>query len=84
MERSSTLGSNEGKHAIRHISGTDNPDLNAFKNSSSFAYFDDIQSQRFLETKQPPFSITKHSTFQCLDHYDTYPRKQVPKSCDLH
>ena len=67
MERSSTLVPNEGKHAIQNIYGTDNPDLNAFKHSSSFAYFDYIQNQRFLETKQPPFSITKHNTFQCLD-----------------
>ena len=58
----------ECKHAIRHLNGTNNPQLNAFNYSNSFTFFNDIQKQRLLETKQPPFRITKLNTF----HYGAF------------
>ena len=56
------------KHAIRHLKGTDNPQHNAFAYSNSFPFFEDFQKQRLLETKQPPFRITKSNTF----HYGAF------------
>ena len=63
MERPRTLDPTECKHDIRHIYGTDNSQLNAFDYSTSFTFFDDIQKQRLLETKQPAFRIPKLNTF---------------------
>ena len=63
MERPRTLDPTECKHAIRHLNGTNNPQLDAFKYSNSFTFSGDIQKQRLLETKQPPFRITKLNTF---------------------
>ena len=40
-----------------------NPQLDAFKYANSFIFFNDIQKQRLLETKQPLFHITKLNTF---------------------
>ena len=41
MERPRTLDPTECKHhdAIRHLNGTDNPQLNAFEYSNSFSFF---------------------------------------------
>ena len=50
-------------YKYRQLNRTDNPQLNAFEYSNSFTFFDDIQKQRPLETKQPPFRITKPNTF---------------------
>ena len=58
MERPRTLDPTECKHATRHLNGTINHQLDAFNYSNSFTFFDDIQKQRLLETKQPPFRIT--------------------------
>ena len=44
---------------IRHLNGTNNPQLDAFNYSNSFTFFNYIQKQRLLETKHPPFCITK-------------------------
>ena len=63
MERPRTLDPTEWKQAIRHLNGTDKPHFNAFDCSNSFNFFDDIQKQRLLETKQPPFRIAKLNTF---------------------
>ena len=68
MERPRTLDPTECKHAIRHLNGTNNPQLDAVNYSNSFTFFDDIQKQRLLETKQPPFRITKFNTF----HYGAF------------
>ena len=68
MERPRTLDPTECKHAIRHLNGTNNPQLDAFNYSNSFTFFNDIQKQRLLETKQPPFRITKLNTF----HYGAF------------
>ena len=68
MERPRTLYPTECKHAIRHLNGTNNPQLDAFKYSNSFTFFNDIQKQRVLETKQPPFRIFKLNTF----HYGAF------------
>ena len=68
MERHRTLDPTECKHAIRHLNGTNNPQLDAFNYSNSFTFFDDIQKQRLLETKQTPFRITKLNTF----HYGAF------------
>ena len=73
MERPLTLDPTECKHDIRHLNGTNNPHLDAFNYSNSFTFFIDIQKQRLLETKQPPFRITKLNHFHygafgfCLD-----------------
>ena len=63
MERSRILDPTENKHAIRHSNGTDNPQFNAFDCSNSFTFFDDIQKQCLVETKQSLFRITKLNTF---------------------
>ena len=55
IERPHTLKSTECKHAIRHLNATDNPQPNAFEYSNFFIFFDDIQKQRFFETKKPLF-----------------------------
>ena len=68
MERPSTLDPTECKHAIRHLNGTNDPQLDAFNYTNSFTFFNDIQKQRLLETKQPPFRITKLNTF----HYGAF------------
>ena len=65
MERPRTFDPTECKHAIRHLNGTNYPQLDAF---NSFTFFDDIQKQRLLETKQPPFRITKLNSF----HYGAF------------
>ena len=49
---------------ICHPNDTVNPQLNAFDYSSTFTFFKDIQKQRLLGTKQPPFRVTKFNTFQ--------------------
>ena len=63
MERPRFLNPTECKHAIRHLNGSDDPELNAFDYSNSFTFFNDIQTQRLLVTEQPPFQITKLNTF---------------------
>ena len=68
MERPRTLDPTECKHAIRHLNGTHNPQLDAFNYSNSFTFFNDIQKQRLLETKQPPFRIAKLNTY----HYGAF------------
>ena len=70
MERPRTFDPTEFKDAIRHLNGTDDPQLNAFDYSNSFTFFDDIQNQRRLETKQPPFRKTKLNTF----HFGAFAR----------
>ena len=70
MERPRTVGPTECKHAIRHLNGNDNPQFSAFECSNSFTFFDDIQNQHPLETKQPPFRITKLNTL----HYGAFAR----------
>ena len=64
MEHPRTLDPTECKHAIRHLNGTNNPQLDAFNYSNSFTFFNDIQKQRLLETKQPPFRNTKLNNYQ--------------------
>ena len=64
MKRPRTLEPTQGKLAIRNLNGTKNPQLDAFNYSNSFTLFDVIQKQRLLETRQPPFRITKLNTFQ--------------------
>ena len=50
MERPRAFDPTECKHANRHLTGTDNPQLNAFDHSTSFAFFaQDIQKQNLLE-----------------------------------
>ena len=63
MERPRTLDPTECKHAIRHLNGTNNPQLDAFKYTNSFTFSNNIQKQCLLETKQPTFRITKLNTF---------------------
>ena len=55
MERPRTLDPTECKHAIRHPTGTDNIQPNAFPYDNSVTFFDDIQTKRLLETKHPVF-----------------------------
>ena len=50
MERPRTLDPKECKHAIRHLDGTDKPQLSAFDYKNSFTFFGDIPKQRLLET----------------------------------
>ena len=38
MERPNTLDPTKCKHAVRHLNGTDNPQLNAFDYSKSFIF----------------------------------------------
>ena len=64
MERLCTLDPTECNHVIHHSNGTENTQLIAFDYSNSFTLFDAIQKQRILETKQPPFRITKLNLFQ--------------------
>ena len=68
MEPPCTLDPTECKHDIRHLNGTNNPQLDAFNYPNSFTFFNDIQKQRLLETKQPILRITKLSTF----HYGAF------------
>ena len=68
MERPRTLDNTECKRAIPHLNGTNNPQLDAFSYTNSFTFFNDVQNQRLLETKQPPFRITKLNTF----HYGAF------------
>ena len=63
MERSRTLDSTDCKHAIRHLNGTDSPQLNACDYSSSSTSFDDTQRQRLPNTKQTFFHVTKLNTY---------------------
>ena len=63
MESPRTLDLTESKHTIRHLNGTDNPQLKAFDYSNSFTFFDDIQKQRLLETKQPPLEYLNLTHF---------------------
>ena len=63
-ERPRTLDFTEYERAIRRLNGTDNPQLNAFDYRNSWTFFDDIQRQRLLETRQSPFRITKLNIFQ--------------------
>ena len=63
MERPRNLDPTECKHAIRHLNGTNNPQLDAFNYSNSFTFFDDIRKQRLLETKQPLFVLLNKTTF---------------------
>ena len=63
MERTRTLDPTESKHAIRHLIGTENLQLIAFDYRNSFTFFDDIQNNAFVETKETSFPITKLSTF---------------------
>ena len=89
MERPRTLDPTECKHAIRHLNGTHNPQLDAFNYSNSFTFFNDIQKQRLLETKQPPFRITKLNIYHygafLMDHQFTISIKlnSERKSCLL-
>ena len=68
MERPRTLDPTECRHAIRHLNGTNDPQLDAFNYSNYFTLFNDIQKQRLLEIKQPPFRISKLNTF----HYGAF------------
>ena len=68
MERRRILDPTEYKQAIRHLNGTDNSQFNAIDYNNSFTFFDDIQKQRLLETKQPPFRILMLNTF----HYGAF------------
>ena len=68
MERLRTFDPTECKHAIRHLNITKIPQLDVFNSSNSFTFFNDIQKQRLLETKQPPFRIIKLNTF----HYGAF------------
>ena len=63
MERPRNLDNTECKRAIPHLNGTNNLQLDAFSYTNSFTFFNDVQNQRLLETKQPPFRITKLNTF---------------------
>ena len=65
MERPRTVDFTECKHVIRHLNGIDNPQLSAFDHSNSLTFIGDIKNQRLLETKQPPFRITKLNTLHC-------------------
>ena len=65
MERPRTSNRTGCKQAMHHLNGTDNLQLNAFDNRYSFTFFDEIQKQRLLETKQPPFRISKVNNFHC-------------------
>ena len=67
-KRPRTLDPTECKHAICHLNGTNNPELDAFNYSDSFTFINDIQKRRLLETKQPHFRITKLNTF----HFDAF------------
>ena len=67
MERPLTLDPTECKRAILQLNGTNNPQLNAFNYSNSFPFFEDIQKQRLLKTKQS-FRIKKLNTF----HYGAF------------
>ena len=63
MERPRTLDPSECKLDIRHLNGTNNPQVDAFNYTNSFTFFNDIPNEPLLESKQPPFRITKHNTF---------------------
>ena len=43
MEFPRALDPTECKHAIRHLKGTDNPQINSFDHGNAFTFFDDIQ-----------------------------------------
>ena len=73
MERPHTLDPTECKHSIRPLKETEIPQFNAFDYCNSFTFFDHIQKQRFLETKQPPFCNTKLNTF----HYGAFAYIQI-------
>ena len=45
LERPRTQDHTECKHAIRHLSETNNPQIDAFDYSSSFTFFDDVQKR---------------------------------------
>ena len=64
-ERPHNLGPTECNHAGRPSNGTDNSQFIVSDYSNSLAFFDVIQKQRLLETKQPPFRITELNTFHC-------------------
>ena len=68
-----SLHCTESKHGRRHLNSTDNPELDAFAHSSSFTFVDDFQRQSLLETKHPPFHITKLNTF----HYGAFTNFQL-------
>ena len=67
MEHPRILEPTECKHAIRHLNGTHNPELNAFtlNASYSFTFFDDFQKQRLLETKDIFFELPNSTHFTC-------------------
>ena len=64
MERPRISDPTECNHAICHLNGTDNPQLDGFDYSNSFTFFEIIQKQRLFESKQPPLRITKLNNFQ--------------------
>ena len=47
MERPRTLDPTECKHAIRHLNGTNNPQLNAFNYSNSFTFLTIFKNNAF-------------------------------------
>ena len=63
-----TLYPTKCKHAIRHVNGTDNPPFNVLDYRSSFTFFDDIQTQLFLETEP---------SFESLDFLVLLPGLQI-------
>ena len=68
MERPRTLDPTESKHANRHLNGTNNHQLDAFKYSNPFTFLNNSQKQCLLETKQILFRITKRNTI----HYGAF------------
>ena len=60
---SSYFDPTECEHAICHLIGNDFPQHNASDYSNSFTFFIDVQEQRLLESKQPPFRIAKRNIF---------------------
>ena len=68
MERPLPLDSTECKNAIRHLNGTDNPQLKAYHYNNSFTFFPDVKQQQLLERYQPRFQVTKLNTY----HYGTF------------
>ena len=68
MERPLPLDPTECKLAIRHLNGTNHPQLNSYNYNNSFTFFDDIKKQQHFERYQPRFQITRLNYY----HYGTF------------
>ena len=66
MERPRTLDPTECKHAIRHLNGTDNPQLIVFDYSNNFIFFDDIQKKASMKQNNLFFVLLNSTLFTMM------------------